>query len=279
MKEEFKRLSFAADNSGDALERLAEIIKILRVECPWDRVQTHETLTACMLEEAYEAVDAILEKDTENLREELGDVLLQVVFHSELSEEEGNFSLTDVINEECDKMIRRHPHIFSEEKVKGIDKALEKWENIKSKEHDDQRYSDSLKRVPKALPALVRSAKVQSKASKVGFDWDDATGALAKVDEELQELRQAFAQGDERETAEELGDLLFSVVNVSRFLCLDAESALHNATAKFIDRFTAMENIAMERNLDFERMSLAEMDKLWIEAKKKEKVNAQLCMI
>lgn len=274
MNQEFERLYIAGTDAGSALNRLVEIIKILRVECPWDRVQTHETLTTCMLEEAYEAVDAILEKDTVNLREELGDVLLQVVFHSDLSQEEGDFSLTDVINEECEKMLRRHPHIFSEEKVKSVDKALEKWENIKSKEHDEQRYSDRLRRVPKALPALIRSAKVQSKASKVGFDWDDVADAFAKIDEELHELRQAFAQGAESEMFEELGDLLFSVVNVSRFLHFDAEASLNNTTAKFIDRFTTMENIAIERNLDFERMRLEEMDKLWIEAKKKEKFNA-----
>ena len=149
-----------------------------------DKVQTHETLKICMLEEAYEAVDAIQEKDTANLREELGDVLLQVVFHSDLSSEEGDFDLTDVINEECEKMLRRHPHIFLEEKVKTIDKALERWENMKSKEHNEKSYTERLQKVPRALPALLRSSKVQSKASKIGFDWEDAKGAFGKVEEE-----------------------------------------------------------------------------------------------
>ena len=169
IKTEYAPLYEAKQNEGDALIRLAEIIKVLREKCPWDSVQTHETLTRCMLEEAYEAVDAIQEHDVENLREELGDVLLQVVFHCNLSEEEGDFDLTDVINEECEKMIRRHPHIFLQEEVKTIDKALEKWENVKSKEHGEERYTDRLKRVPKALPALLRSSKVQGKASKLGF--------------------------------------------------------------------------------------------------------------
>ena len=267
-KKECEELYLYKDNEGEALERLVEIIGILRKECPWDRTQTHESLTKCMLEEAYEAVDAIQEKDTENLREELGDVLLQVVFHCNLSEEEGDFNLTEVINEECEKMIRRHPHIFLEEQVKTIDKALEKWENVKSNEHGEERYADRLKRVPKALPALLRSSKVQSKASKVGFDWDDALGAFDKLEEEIKELRCAYLNGDTLNMSEEFGDLLFSMVNVSRFLNIDPEESLNDSTAKFIGRFDTMEKIAVERGLDFAELSLEEMDKLWVEAKK-----------
>ena len=267
-KEKYESLYEAKNSEGDALIRLAEIIGILRKECPWDREQTHETLTKCMLEEAYEAVDAIQEHNVENLREELGDVLLQVVFHCNLSEEEGDFNLTDVINEECEKMIRRHPHIFSEEGVKTIDKALEKWENVKSKEHGEDRYTDRLKRVPKALPALLRSSKVQGKASKVGFDWDDASGAFDKLEEEIKELRCAYEKGDAQNMTEEFGDLLFSMVNVSRFLDIDPEDALNQTTAKFISRFDAMERMASEEGLDFAELSLEEMDKLWVEAKK-----------
>ena len=267
-KTEYTPLYEAKDNEGEALVRLAEIIKVLRVKCPWDSVQTHESLTKCMLEEAYEAVDAIQEHDVENLREELGDVMLQVVFHCNLSEEEGDFTLTDVINEECEKMIRRHPHIFLQEEVKTIDKALEKWENVKSKEHGEERYTDRLTRVPKALPALLRSSKVQGKASKLGFDWDDASGAFDKLEEEIKELRCAYEKGDAQNMTEEFGDLLFSMVNVSRFLDIDPEDALNQTTAKFISRFDKMERIASERGLDFAELSLEEMDKLWVEAKK-----------
>lgn len=274
MKKEYEALYQTKDDAGEALKRLAEIIKILRVECPWDKVQTHESLTRCMVEEAYEAVDAIMEHDTANLREELGDVLLQVVFHSNLSENEGDFNLADVINEECEKMIRRHPHIFSENKVKDIDKALEKWENMKCKEHNELKNSDRLRRVPRALPALIRSEKVQAKAAMIGFDWDDDLGAFAKIDEELRELMQAYDRKDADAISEELGDLLFSVVNVARFLNADPEESLHNATAKFIRRFTLMEAIAEEKHLDFTHMCLEELDNLWQEAKEKEKFNA-----
>ena len=268
-KKEYENLYLSPDNEGDALVRLAEIIKVLRKECPWDSVQTHDTLTKCMLEEAYEAVEAIQNKDTENLREELGDVLLQVVFHCNLSEEENAFNLTEVINEECEKMIRRHPHIFLEEQVKTIDKALEKWENVKSSEHGEVRYTERLERVPKALPALLRSSKVQSKASKIGFDWDDASGAFDKLEEEIKELRCAYENSDTQNMSEEFGDLLFSMVNVSRFLNIDPEETLNDATAKFIRRFASMEQMAVERNLDFAELSLEEMDKLWVEAKNK----------
>lgn len=267
-KREYTPLYEVKNNEGEALHRLTEIIRILREKCPWDRVQTHESLTKCMLEEAYEAVDAIQEHNVENLREELGDVLLQVVFHCSLSEEEGDFNLTDVINEECEKMIRRHPHIFSEEGVKTIDKALEKWENVKSKEYGEERYTDRLNRVPKALPALLRSSKVQGKASKVGFDWDDASGAFDKLEEEIRELRCAYENGDTQNMTEELGDLLFSMVNVSRFLGINPEEALNRTTAKFIGRFDAMERMASEMGLDFAGLTLEEMDKLWVEAKK-----------
>ena len=268
MKKEYEELYSVKDNEGDALKRLAEIVKVLRKECPWDREQTHQSLTKCMVEEAYEAVDAIRREDTENLREELGDVLLQVVFHSNLSENEGGFTLTDVINEECEKMIRRHPHIFLEENAKTIDKALEKWENMKSREHKELSYTDRLQSVPQAMPALIRSSKVQSKAAKIGFDWVDVSGAFEKVEEELQELFEAHRQGDQAAVSEEFGDLLFSMVNASRFLNIDPEESLNEATAKFIKRFDCMERIADRQNLDLGSMTLEDMDNLWQEAKK-----------
>lgn len=267
MKKEYEELYLTKAKEGEALERLVEIVKILRRECPWDSVQTHESLRRCMIEEAYEAVDAITERDTANLREELGDVLLQVVFHGNLAEEAGNFDLTAVINEECEKMIRRHPHIFSEEKAKTIDKALEKWENMKSEEHGEISYGDRLKKVPRSLPALIRSEKVQEKAARVGFDWPDAEGAFDKIAEELEELRCAYREADTAGMFEEFGDLLFSMVNVSRFLSIDSEESLHESTAKFIRRFDSMERAAASRGLDFESLSLEELDNLWDEAK------------
>ncbi len=269
MKKEYEELYLTKNKDGEALERLVEIVKVLRQECPWDSVQTHESLRRCMIEEAYEAVDAITEHDTANLREELGDVLLQVVFHGNLAEETGSFDLTAVINEECEKMLRRHPHIFLEEKAKTIDKALERWENMKSEEHGEISHGDRLKKVPRSLPALLRSEKVQGKAAKVGFDWPDAEGAFDKVTEELEELRCAYRAKDPAGIFEEFGDLLFSMVNVSRFLSVDPEESLHESTAKFIRRFDSMEKTATERGLDFEKLSLEEMDSLWNEVKKK----------
>jgi tetrapyrrole methylase family protein/MazG family protein len=257
------------EDEGEALLRLAEIIGILRKECPWDREQTHESLTKCMLEEAYEAVDAIQEHDVENLREELGDVLLQVVFHCNLSEEEGNFNLSDVINEECEKMIRRHPHVFLEENLKTIDKVLEKWENIKVKESGQPDRTSRLEKVPRALPALIRAKKVQKKAADVGFDWNDVAPALDKVNEETCELREAWMMGDREHIKEELGDLLFSVVNVARFLDVDPEEALTFTTEKFIRRFAHIEKAAMACGRQMEDMSLEELDQLWEQAKQK----------
>lgn len=269
MKKEYEELYLVKDKDGEALERLVEIVKILRNECPWDSVQTHESLRRCMIEEAYEAVDAITEHDIENLREELGDVLLQVVFHGNLAEEEGYFDLSAVINEECEKMLRRHPHIFLEERAKTIDKALEKWENMKNEEHGETSHGDKLRRVPRSLPALLRSAKVQEKAARVGFDWPNVSGAFDKIEEEFAELQSACQAQDQEGIFEEFGDLLFSMVNVSRFLSIDPEDSLHESTAKFIRRFDLMEKTAIERGLNFESLSFQEMDNLWNEVKRK----------
>lgn len=263
----YKYLAESGKTSEDALRRLTEITEILRRECPWDREQTHETLRVCMIEEAYEVAEAIDNRDRVNLKEELGDVLLQVLFHSSLESEEGNFDLRDVINDECEKMIRRHPHVFNDEGVKNLDKALEKWENVKVKEHQQSSTSERLKSVPKALPALVRSYKVQKKAADVGFDWDDKKEAFAKISEELGELTEALHRNDSEAIGEELGDVLFSVVNLSRFIEVDPEAALEASVEKFIDRFEKMEDLAGKEGRNFGELTLEEMDKLWDKVK------------
>ena len=277
IKEKYIHLCKTAADNQSTIDRLYEIVKVLRVECPWDRVQTHESLRPGMLEETYETVDAINNQDMVNLREELGDVLLQVVFHSILGEEASNFDLKDVINEECEKMIRRHPHVFLQENTnntpKSIDKVLEKWENIKEKERGETKTASRLAKVPRALPALTRAYKVQKKAADVGFDWDDVSGAFDKVREETRELTECCKAEtvDKKALEEELGDLLFSVVNVSRFLGIDPEASLDYTIDKFIRRFTHIEDSALACGKALEDMSLSEMDELWNEAKKSER--------
>jgi tetrapyrrole methylase family protein/MazG family protein len=222
-----------------------------------------------MLEEAYEVCEAIDSGNADNLPEELGDVMLQVLFHSGIAEESSKFDLVSVINKECDKLIRRHPHVFSKENAKSIDKAIEKWENVKWKEKEDTSYKGRLESIPKAIPALIRSHKVQSKAAEAGFDWDDVSGAFQKIKEETIELAEASGSGDVQRIREELGDLLFSVVNVSRFLKVNPEEALNAASEKFIKRFAYIENESIARGKRIENMSLHEMDELWEEAKQK----------
>ena len=275
MKKEYIHLSQAAETPQEAIGRLKDIISILRRECPWDRVQTHESLRSCMTEEAYEVVEAIDTGSKENLEEELGDVMLQVVFHANLAEESGNYDLTDVINGECEKMIRRHPHVFLEKTsnndAKSIDNVLEKWENIKAKEKKSAENLHILQGVPNALPALTRATKIQKKAADVGFDWDDISGALAKVTEETCELTEAIQHRENKQRLEEeLGDLLFSVVNVSRFLKVDPEEALRATTRKFMRRFAYIEDRSLACGRHLTDMTLEEMDRLWEEAKQSE---------
>ena len=253
----------------EALNRLIYVLSILRKECEWDKIQTHESLRICMIEEAYEVCDAIDNGNMSNLEEELGDVLLQVIFHSALAEESSNFNLVAVINRVCSKMIHRHPHVFLKESIKGIDKAIEKWENVKGKEQTDMSYGQRLVAIPKALPALIRSYKVQAKAAEAGFDWDDVSGAFQKIKEETVELEQICCDCDNEKISEELGDLLFSVVNVSRFLKVNPEQALNEASEKFVKRFVSMEEEAKERGKTLEGMTLQEMDELWKVVKSK----------
>ncbi|WP_330695241.1 nucleoside triphosphate pyrophosphohydrolase [Anaerotignum sp.] len=252
------------------LDDLVKIIKRLRGEggCPWDRVQTHASLREAMLEEAYEAVDAIERKDTENLKEELGDVLMQVVFHAEIEEDAGKFTIEDVIEGICKKMVFRHPHVFGEIKVDTADEVLVNWEMLKKEEKQITTQSQAMKQIPMALPALLRAKKVQKKAASVGFDFNDVGAAMEKVKEEIEELTEAITQGLGTEE-EEYGDILFALVNISRFLKINAEFALTKATKKFINRFEYVENSALSEGRKLSEMTLEEMDLLWDEAKTK----------
>ena len=246
-----------------------DIIKRLRAPdgCPWDREQTHGSLRSCLIEEAYEVADGIdtFENtgDYENLCEELGDLLLQVVMHSVIAEEEENFTMEDVISGISEKMIRRHPHVFGEVKADTSQEVLKNWEEIKKEEKSEEKVSDGMRRVARALPATIRAEKVQKKAAKVGFDFPNYEEAEKKVIEELKELAEARKDGTLADMEEEFGDLVFSVVNLSRFLQLNVENSLTNATDKFINRFVSVEKLALLEGRTLDQMSIEELDALW----------------
>ncbi len=249
---------------------LIAIVKRLREPdgCPWDKVQTHQSIKKDLIEESYEAVDALDNGTDHDFANELGDVLLQVVFHSVLASERGAFEFNDVVAEICNKLISRHTHVFGPDHAGNVDEALNNWEKNKKKEKGLETYTQVLKDVPNYYPALMRAAKVQKKAKKsVGFDWDNIEDVYSKVYEEIDELKEAQVNGKREQIEEEFGDLLFAVVNLSRFLDIDAESALAAGCTKFIDRFEKMENLAKERNLNLEKLSLNEQDELWNEIK------------
>lgn len=250
---------------------LLTVMEVLRAEdgCPWDKEQTHETLKRYLIEEAYEVIEAIDEDNMENLCEELGDVLLQVVFHSQIAKEFGEFDIREVIHGIANKMIQRHPHVFGDESCNTSQEVLINWEEIKRKEKNIESHTNNLKAIPKVLPALIRSYKVQEKAAKVGFDWDKVEDAILKIHEELKEFLDALSEGKGEHIYEELGDLLFSVVNVARFLDINPEFALTNTTEKFITRFEYIENKVVENGKKMEQMTLFELDALWNEAKNK----------
>lgn len=250
-----------------SVKDLEEIVRILRAPggCPWDAEQTHESIRRNFLEEAYEVVEAIDEKSADHLEEELGDVLLQVMFHTRIEQEKGAFDLDAVADRICKKLIYRHPHVFGEVKVSGTSQVLTNWEALKRTEKGHSTHTDALSAVSRSLPALWRAEKVQAKARKAGFDWPDVTGALDKLSEELDELREAVAQGSN--ISEELGDLLFAAVNVSRFVKTDPEEALICASDKFIARFKKVEEGAAAQGKRLEDMTLSEMDVLWERAK------------
>ncbi len=249
---------------------LIDIVEILRSPdgCPWDREQDHKSIRRDFLEETYEVIEAINKDDNDLLLEELGDVLLQVVFHTQIEREKGTFELSDVADGICKKMIERHPHVFGDVNAETSEQVLENWDVIKKRTKQQKSQTESMLSIPREFPALMRADKVQKKASKVGFDWDNADGAFQKVSEELKELQEAYKEGDQQHIQEELGDLLFSVVNVSRFVKVDSEEALTNSTDKFIDRFSKVEKMANEKCLDMKNTDLDTLDKLWDLAKK-----------
>ncbi len=250
---------------------LVSIMEILRSEggCPWDREQTHESIRKNFIEETYEVVDAIDRKDVAGLREELGDVLMQVVFHARMEEEQGRFSVDDVCDEVCRKLIVRHPHVFADTVAEDSDTVLKNWEEIKNQTKGIEKQSESLMAVPAVLPALMRAQKVQGRAAKVGFDFESVQAALDKLEEEIAEVKEALKRKD-RNVSEEMGDLLFSAVNVSRLSKVDSEEALYGASEKFIRRFRGMEAMAAEAKTDLKAMSAEEQNALWDKVKEQE---------
>ena len=248
---------------------LVSIMKLLRAPdgCPWDRVQTHQSIRQNFIEETYEAVEAIDKADCELLKEELGDVLMQVIFHSVMEEEEGRFDFDDVCNDVCQKLIIRHPHVFGNVEADTPDEVLKNWDAIKMQTKDQQSYADSVDDVARSLPALMRAQKVQKRSAKSGMDFADVQQAASKIPEEQNELFSAIRSGDKAAVEEELGDLLFSVVNVARFAGVDAEQALYRSTDKFSKRFRRLEELAGERGLDIKTADPKLIDSLWEEVK------------
>ena len=251
------------------IDDFLHIMKLLRSPggCPWDIEQTHKSIRKNLIEETYEVIEAIDKDDKALMCEELGDLLMQIIFHTQMEEENGTFTFDDVCDGICKKLIVRHPHVFGDVTVSDSGEVLKNWDEIKQKTKGQKSVGDSMLSVPRELPALMRAQKLQQKAAKVGFDWDEISGALQKVNEETEELRAAVENGDEGNQLEELGDLLFSVVNVSRFLKFDSEEALTFASDKFLNRFLKLEQLAGERGIDVKSSSLEELDRLWDEAK------------
>jgi tetrapyrrole methylase family protein/MazG family protein len=254
-------------------QKLVKVMERLRGKrgCPWDREQTRESLKPFLLEEAYEVLEAIEKGDIDDLREELGDLLLQVIFHAEIARERGEFDINEVLTVLTGKLIRRHPHVFGRGKIGTAQEVLAEWERLKQKEYKNRNRKSALDGVPKSLPALMRAHQLQGRASRVGFDWKEKKPVWDKVCEEMKELELATQQGDPREIEAELGDLLFALVNMARFLKIDPEEALRKTNQRFVDRFQFMEGKAKKSKASLSAMSLAEMDRLWEEAKEAEK--------
>ncbi len=259
----------AGGTAAGSLRPLMDVVRRLRGPggCPWDREQTHLSLRQYLIEEAFEVAEAIDSQEMNKLREEMGDLLLQIALHSAMAEEEGSFTIDDVVEEITEKMIRRHPHVFGGARVSSSGEVLDRWDRIKAAERAGQAKVSALDGVPPAMPALQRAYEIGKKAAKVGFDWDRLEGAWSKIEEELLELREARAGGDQAKVAGELGDVLFSICNIARFLKVEPESALSLTIQKFTRRFKHIEERARERGLELGSMTLEQMDELWNEAK------------
>jgi tetrapyrrole methylase family protein / MazG family protein len=271
--------------AGAWFEKLVELQQRLRAPsgCPWDREQTHATLRTYLIEEAYEVLDALESGDDTKFAEEMGDLLLQIVFHSQIAMEQGRFTVADVIREVHEKMVRRHPHVFGTKRAKDAAEVLRNWEQIKAEERRAQSKSNTptekekqpasvLDGVPRTLPALLEGLQLTRKAARIGFDWDDTAGIFDKLREETVEVQHALEANDRPEIEEELGDLLFAGLNLARFLHVDPEIALKKANAKFLRRFRRMERLASDSGRRFQDVPRAEMEALWESAKRGEEV-------
>jgi XTP/dITP diphosphohydrolase len=249
-----------------AFERLLKVMDELREKCPWDREQTLESLRNLTIEETYELADAIMEEDLDEIRKELGDLMLHIVFYSKIGSEKGAFDVADVLNGICDKLIFRHPHVFGERKVKDAGEVIENWEELKMKEGN----RSVLAGVPVSLPAMIKAHRIQDKVRAVGFDWDERDQVWDKVSEEIQEVRHELNNGQEQiKMEEEIGDLLFSLINAARLYDVEPETALERTNKKFIKRFKYLESKALEQKRSLKDMSLEEMEAIWQEAKLK----------
>jgi XTP/dITP diphosphohydrolase len=251
------------NKSGESFERLVNIMNELRVKCPWDKKQTIQTLRQMTLEETYELTDAITDENWKGIKEELGDLLLHIVFYSKIGTEHAQFTIEDVINGICEKLISRHPHIYGDVVVANDEDVKRNWEKLKMKEGK----ASVLSGVPRTLPALIKAMRLQEKAKQVGFEWENKEQVWEKVKEEEAELQEAIAAGEQYHIEEEYGDLLFSLVNFARFLKVDADNALEITNKKFIKRFTKMEEKAMAGGTPLAQMTLEEMDAIWNQIK------------
>ncbi|MFY8127738.1 MAG: nucleoside triphosphate pyrophosphohydrolase [Chitinophagaceae bacterium] len=248
-----------------SFEKLVNIMDDLREKCPWDKKQTIHTLRNMTLEETYELIDGIDNNDWDNIKEELGDLILHILFYTKIASEQNNFYLNDVLETICEKLIRRHPHIYGDVEVENSEQVKQNWEAIKQQEKERKYIFDGF---PRALPAIQKAIKIQEKAKTVGFEWDNKEDVFAKVNEEIDELQQALQTNNQQHIEEEFGDVLFSLINYSRFIGVDAELALNKVNQKFINRFTKMESHAKNLNKDLSDLSLAEMDAIWNLVKK-----------
>jgi XTP/dITP diphosphohydrolase len=262
---DIERQFITMDEKEKAFGRILEIMDELREKCPWDRKQTLESLRPLTIEETYELSDAIIKKDLGLLKEELGDILLHIIFYAKIGEEQGAFDIAQVINDLCEKLIRRHPHIYGDVKVDNEDQVKQNWEKIKMTEG----RKSVMGGVPESLPALIKAWRIQDKAKQVGFEWDNIEDVWKKVEEELKEFKEATAIANADKMEDEFGDLLFSLVNYSRFLNVDPETALERTNQKFLKRFRYIEEVAAKQGKQMTDMTLGEMDAIWNEAKSK----------